>query len=196
MGMGEPLANYENFMRAVTILNAPWGVGLGARHMTVSSSGLAPMIRKLAEQPLQIRLAISLHGATDAVRQQIMPVNRKYPLAELLDACAYYHARKTQRITFEFILINGINDSLDQAAALAQITRQFDAKINCIPYNSVEGLSWERPSLSRQEAFMEVLARAGADATLRREKGNDIAAACGQLRLQVKREIELPPASG
>lgn len=188
MGMGEPLANYDNFMRAVTILNAPWGIGLGARHMTVSTSGLAPMIRKLAEQPLQIRLAISLHGATDEVRQKIMPVNRKYPLGELLDACAYYRDRKSQRLTFEFILIDGVNDSLDQARALAKLARDLEAKINCIPYNAVEGLPWKRPSMGRQDAFMEVLERAGADATLRREKGHDIDAACGQLRLQVKRE--------
>jgi len=188
MGMGEPLANYDNLIRAITILNAPWGIGLGARHMTVSTSGLAPMIRKLADQPLQIRLAISLHGATDEVRSQIMPVNRKYPLAELLDACDYYHSRKTQRITFEFILIEGVNDSLEQAAALARVTKRLNAKVNCIPYNRVEGLPWNRPSLRRQDAFMEVLSRAGASATIRREKGHDIEAACGQLRLQAKRE--------
>ncbi len=188
MGMGEPLANYDNLIRAITILNAPWGIGLGARHMTVSTSGLAPMVRKLAEQPLQIRLAISLHGATDEVREQIMPVNRKYPLAELLDACEYYCERKTQRMTFEFILIEGINDSLAQAAALAKLAHRLDAKINCIPYNAVEGLEWKRPSLRRQDAFMEVLERAGVSATIRREKGHDIDAACGQLRLQVKRE--------
>jgi 23S rRNA (adenine2503-C2)-methyltransferase len=192
MGMGEPLANYENLMRAITILNAPWGIGLGARHMTVSTSGLAPVIRKLAEQPLQIRLAISLHGATDDVRNQIMPVNRKYPLAELLEACEYYCDRKTQRITFEFILIEGINDSLAQAAALARVAHRLDAKINCIPYNDVEGLEWKRPSLRRQDAFMEVLERAGVSATIRREKGHDIDAACGQLRLQVKREPVVP----
>jgi 23S rRNA (adenine2503-C2)-methyltransferase len=195
MGMGEPLANYEHFIRAVGIINAPLGIGLGARHITVSTSGLAPVIRKLAEQPLQIRLAISLHGATDEVRQQIMPVNRKYPLAELLEACAYYRERKNQRITFEFILIEGINDSLEQASALARIARQLDAKVNCIPYNTVEGLEWKRPSIRRQDAFMAVLERAGADATIRREKGHDIAAACGQLRLQAKRDAEPTPAA-
>ncbi|MEI6350703.1 MAG: 23S rRNA (adenine(2503)-C(2))-methyltransferase RlmN [Verrucomicrobiota bacterium] len=188
MGMGEPLANYDNLLRAITILNSPWGIGLGARHMTLSTSGLAPMIRKLADQPLQVRLAISLHGATDAVRNQIMPVNRKFPLAELLDACAYYCERKTQRITLEFILIEGINDSLEQATTLGKIARRLDAKINCIPYNAVEGLAWVRPSLRRQDAFMNALERTGADATIRREKGHDIEAACGQLRLQVKRE--------
>ena len=106
MGMGEPLANYDNLMRAIGIINAPWGINLGARHITVSTSGLAPRIRDLAEQPLQIRLAISLHGATDEVREQIMPVNRKYPLAVLLEACAYYAERKKQRLTFEYILID------------------------------------------------------------------------------------------
>jgi 23S rRNA (adenine2503-C2)-methyltransferase len=188
MGMGEPLANFDNVMRAISILNAPWGVGLGARHMTLSTSGLAPQIRKLAEQPLQIRLAVSLHGATDAVRNQIMPVNRKYPLAELLEACDEYCSRKNQRITLEFILIDGINDSLEQAAALGQIACRLDAKVNCIPYNPVEGLDWKRPSLRRQDVFMDALQRTGADATIRREKGSDIAAACGQLRLQVSRD--------
>jgi 23S rRNA (adenine2503-C2)-methyltransferase len=188
MGMGEPLANYDNLLRAINIINAEWGIGLGARHITVSTSGLAPMIRKLAEQPLQIRLAISLHGATDEVRQQIMPVNRKYPLTELLSALDYYTERKSQRITFEFILIEGINDSLEQAAALATVTKRLGAKINCIPYNTVEGLPWNRPSLRRQDAFMDVLHRAGVAATIRREKGHDIEAACGQLRLQAKRE--------
>ena len=188
MGMGEPLANFENVTRALTLLNAPWGVGLGARHITVSTSGLAPQIRALAEFPLQIRLAVSLHGATDAVRNQIMPVNRKYPLAELLDACEEFCARRSQRITLEFILIDSVNDSLEQATELGKIARRLDAKVNCIPYNPVEGLAWKRPSLRRQDAFLAALERSGADATLRREKGTDIEAACGQLRLQVSRE--------
>src|SRR5450432_3272593 len=109
MGMGEPLANFENLMRAITIINAPWGVGLGARHITVSTSGLAPQIRELAEQPLQVRLAISLHGSTDEVREKIMPVNKKYPLAELLDACADYQEKKRKMMTLEYILIEGVN---------------------------------------------------------------------------------------
>ena len=115
MGMGEPLANYANLMQALNIINASWGVGIGARHITISTSGLAPQIRLLAEQPLQIRLALSLHGATDEVRQQIMPVNRKYPLAELLDACADYQAQKRKMMTLEYILIEGVNDSIEHA---------------------------------------------------------------------------------
>ena len=117
-----------------------------------------------------------------------MPVNRKYPLAELLDACEEFCARRSQRITLEFILIDSVNDSLEQATELGKIARRLDAKVNCIPYNPVEGLAWKRPSLRRQDAFLAALERSGADATLRREKGTDIEAACGQLRLQVSRE--------
>jgi len=184
MGMGEPLANFANLMRAIDIINSPWGIGLGARHITVSTSGLAPQIRQLADQPRQIRLAISLHGATDEVRGQIMPVNRKFPLAELLDACAYHASKKKQHVTFEYILIEGVNDEPAHAADLARVAKQVRAKVNCIPYNSVEGLEWKRPSEARQDAFMAVLERARIPATIRREKGHDIAAACGQLRRQ------------
>src|SRR3954471_13453034 len=146
MGMGEPLANFDNVMRAIRILNATWGIGIGARHITLSTSGLAPQIRKLADEPLQVRLAISLHGATDEVRNQIMPVNRKYNLTTLLAACDYYASRKKQRIYFEYILIAGVNDSEEQAHLLAGHARRISARINLIPYNSVEGLEWARPS--------------------------------------------------
>ena len=194
MGMGEPLANYDALLHAIGIINAPWGIGLGARHITVSTSGLAPQIRQLAEQPLQIRLAISLHGATDDVRTQIMPINRKYPLAVLLDACGYYHARKKQKLTFEYILIDGINDTEEQARALAPLARGLEAKVNLIPYNRVDGLPWDRPPLARQQAFQAHLRASGVSATLRREKGHDIEAACGQLRRQTVRAVG--PADG
>jgi 23S rRNA (adenine2503-C2)-methyltransferase len=188
MGMGEPLANYANLMKALNIINAPWGVGIGARHITVSS-GLAPQIRELADQPLQIRLALSLHGATDDVRQQIMPVNKKYPLAELLDACAEYQEKKRKMMTLEYILIEGVNDSLAQAAALAKHARRLHAKINLIPYNTVEGLEWRRPTDIVIDRFAAILHAAKVTATVRREKGHDIDAACGQLRLkQLKAE--------
>jgi 23S rRNA (adenine2503-C2)-methyltransferase len=190
MGMGEPLANYTNFMKAVTILNAPWGIGLGARKMTVSTSGLVPRIRELADQPLQIRLAISLHGASDAVRSQIMPVNQKYPLAELMEACAYYGERKKQMMTFEYILIEGVNDDPSEARLLAERARHLRAKINLIPYNSVEGLSWNRPSEQTQETFLKILRDRGIAATIRREKGHDIDAACGQLRRRVASSLQ------
>ncbi len=184
MGMGEPLANFANLLHALEIINASWGIGIGARHITISTSGLAPRIRDLAAQPLQVRLAISLHGATDEVREKIMPINRKYNIAALLEACAFYRAAKQQRITFEYILINEVNDQLDQAAALAGLARETEAKVNLIPYNDVDGLVWERPSLARQRAFLRVLRARKIDATIRLEKGHDIAAACGQLRRQ------------
>jgi 23S rRNA (adenine2503-C2)-methyltransferase len=157
--------------------------------MTISTSGLVPQIRKLAEERLQFRLAISLHGATDEVRNQIMPVNRRFPLPELVDACAYYQQKKARMITFEYILIAGVNDSLDQVKPLAALARRLSAKINLIPYNKVEGLTWERPQPEAQEAFLEALRKQKINVTLRREKGHDIDAACGQLRLRTEREL-------
>ena len=189
MGMGEPLANYENLLTALKILNAPWGGGIGARKITVSTSGLAPQIRKLADEPLQFRLAISLHGATDETRNKIMPVNRKFPLSELTAACDYYQAKKGRMITFEYILIAGVNDGLDQVKPLAQLAKRLNAKVNLIPYNKVEDLPWERPNEVVQENFLAALEKQGAIATLRREKGHDIDAACGQLRLKTEREL-------
>ncbi len=185
MGMGEPLANLTNLLRAIRIINAPWGLEIGARHITISTSGLAPQIRKLAQEPTQFRLAISLHGATDEVRNRIMPVNRKYPLAILLEACDFYVAQK-RRLLFEYILIAGVNDSEEQAHRLAQHAQRLSAKINLIPYNTVAGLEWSRPPRQRQENFLHVLRSHGVVATLRREKGHDIDAACGQLRLQTR----------
>jgi 23S rRNA (adenine2503-C2)-methyltransferase len=184
MGMGEPLANYANLMKALNLINASWGVGIGARHITISTSGLAPQIRELADQPLQIRLALSLHGATDEVRQQIMPVNRKYPLAELLDACADYQAKKRKMMTLEYILIEGVNDSTEQATLLARHARRLHAKVNLIPYNTVEGLAWRRPTDFVIDQFAAILHGGDVTATVRREKGHDIDAACGQLRLK------------
>jgi 23S rRNA (adenine2503-C2)-methyltransferase len=190
MGMGEPLANFANVVRAIRIINAPWGLEIGARHITISTSGLAPQIRKLADESLPSRLAISFHGATDEVRDKIMPVNRKYNLTTLLEACDYYASRKKQRIYFEYILIAGVNDSEEQAHLLAGHARRTGARINLIPYNTVEGLEWSRPSREKQEQFLSILRNHGVVATLRREKGHDIAAACGQLRLQTKRAEE------
>ena len=153
-------------MRAIGILNAPWGMGLGARNMTVSTSGLVPRIRDFADQPLQVRLAISLHGATDAVRAKIMPVNRKYPLSELLEACEYYSSRKNQHLTFEHILIRGVNDADEQALALAKHAGRLRAKVNLIPYNTVDGLGWERPAEAVQDRFLSLLRTRGISATL------------------------------
>lgn len=186
MGMGEPLANYDNLLRALTIINADWGLRFGARRVTISTSGLAPQIIQLADEPLGFRLAISLHGATDDVRSQIMPVNRKYPLAELIPAVRQFSEKHGRMVTLEFILIAGVNDDPEQAHALAKIANELHAHVNLIPYNTVEGLPWKRPSLESQDIFADIVRRAGVSATLRREKGHDIAAACGQLRLQTE----------
>jgi 23S rRNA (adenine2503-C2)-methyltransferase len=187
MGMGEPLANYENLMSALRIVNAPWGFGFGARRVTISTSGVVPKILKLAEEPLGFRLAISLHGATNEVRNQIMPVNKKFPLEELIPAAKAFARKHGRMLTLEFILIEDINDSLEQAKKLAVIARELHAHVNLIPYNKVEGLPWVRPSLTRQDRFVKELRALGVTATLRREKGHDIDAACGQLRLQTEK---------
>jgi 23S rRNA (adenine2503-C2)-methyltransferase len=189
MGMGEPLANYANLLKALAILNAPWGGGIGARKITVSTSGLAPQIRKLADEPFQFRLAISLHGARDEVREKIMPVNKKYPLKDLVAACEYYQSRKDRMITFEYILIEGVNDGMSEIKPLAELARRLHAKVNLIPYNAVEGLPWKRPEEPAQEAFLAALEKERVVATLRREKGHDIDAACGQLRLKTERAL-------
>jgi 23S rRNA (adenine2503-C2)-methyltransferase len=186
MGMGEPLHNYDELLRALTIVNAPWGLGFGARRITVSTSGLVPQIRRLAAEPLGFRLAISLHGATNEVREQIMPINRRWPLEELLPAVREFSDRHGRMVTLEFILIEDINDSLDQAAKLGGIAAGLHAHVNLIPYNTVAGLPWRRPSLTRQQRFLDVLEQRGVSVTLRREKGHDIDAACGQLRLQTE----------
>ena len=188
MGMGEPLANYDHLLKALKILNAPWGAGVGARKITVSTSGLAPQIRSLADEPLQFRLAVSLHGATDDVRDRIMPVNRRYPLSELTAACEYYVQRKIRMITLEYILIAGVNDDLSQTKPLAKLAHRLNSKVNLIPYNKVDGLPWTRPAEHAQEAFLAALEKQKVTATLRREKGHDIDAACGQLRLKTERE--------
>lgn len=193
MGMGEPLANYDATLQALRIVNAEWGLGFGARRITLSTSGLVPKILRLAEEDLGFRLAISLHGATDEVRERIMPVNKAYPLATLIPAIRTFSARHGRMVTLEFILIEDVNDSLEQAGKLRDIALDLHAHVNLIPYNTVGGLDWRRPSLTRQERFADVLRAARVSVTLRREKGHDIDAACGQLRLRTERE-GLPPA--
>jgi 23S rRNA (adenine2503-C2)-methyltransferase len=189
MGMGEPLANYNELVSVLKIMNASWGLNIGARRITVSTSGLAPEIEKLANEGISIRLAISLHGATNEVRNQIMPINKRYPLEVLIPAIEKFREKHGRMVTLEFILIDGVNDGLDQARALVKIAKRLHAHVNCIPYNKVEGLEWKRPSITRQNKFVQVLKDANVSVTIRREKGHSINAACGQLRL--KKEIEM-----
>ena len=189
MGMGEPLANYNELVNVLKIMNASWGLNIGARRITVSTSGLAPEIEKLANEGLSIRLAISLHGATNEVRNQIMPINKRYPLEVLIPAIEKFREKHGRMVTLEFILIDGVNDSLEQAKALVKIAKRLHAHVNCIPYNKVEGLEWKRPSITRQNKFVQILKDANVSVTIRREKGHSINAACGQLRL--KKELEM-----
>ncbi len=184
MGMGEPLANLDNLLDAIELITRPDTLHLGARHLTVSTSGLVPRILELAKHPSRIRLAVSLHGATDDVRDLIMPVNRKWPIASLLDALAEWNSATRRRLTLEYILIDGINDDDGQAEQLSRHARRLNARVNLIPYNTVEGLDWKRPTDRRCRTFLAVLQRNGVTATLRLEKGHDIDAACGQLRLK------------
>src|SRR3954466_5783585 len=195
MGMGEPLANYDHLLRALTILNADWGLGFGARRITISTSGLVPKILKLADENLGFRLAISLHGATDEVREKIMPVNKAFPLAKLIPAVRTFSERHGRMVTLEFILIEEVNDTIEQAEKLRDIARDLHAHVNLIPYNTVAGLPWKRPSITRQERFADVLRAARVSVTLRREKGHDIDAACGQLRLRTEKEREVTAAT-
>ena len=185
MGMGEPLANLPALLPALDIILSPQGLGIGARHITLSTSGLVPKILELANYPAQIRLAISLHGGDDETRTKIMPINERYPVAELMGACEKFIEQRKKMITLEYILIKGVNDDLKQAELLAEHAQRLNAKVNLIPYNRVDGLDWERPDKEQINAFYKTVEREKAPrVTLRMEKGHDIDAACGQLRLK------------
>ena len=183
MGMGEPLHNYENVLQALRILNSPDGFRLGARHMTVSTVGLVPAIRKLSQEQLQVNLAISLHAPTDELRSSTMPINRKYPLKELLAACQDYIAATRRQVTFEYVLLAGVNDTSAYAHLLGELLaplKQF-AHVNCIPVNATSA-AYRPPSGEAIRAFRNILDEHNVSNSVRAERGDDIAAACGQLR--------------
>lgn len=184
MGMGEPFDNYEAVMKAIRILNDPEGVNLGARHMTISTSGVVPGIERLAGEGLQVELSVSLHAPDDALRDRLMPVNRRYPLAGLLAACRNYASATGRIITFEYTLIRGVNDSRSHAAALAKLIKPVPGRVNLIPLSPVEGYDGRPPAPETGPMFIEELGRSGINATLRISKGTRIDAACGQLRLR------------
>ena len=185
MGMGEPLANLRALLPALDQILSPRGLGIGARHLTLSTSGLVPKILELAKYPAQIRLAISLHGGDNETRRKIMPINDRYPIEKLFKACEKFIEKRRKMITLEYILIENLNDDLQQAELLATHARRLNAKINLIPYNQVDGLEWRRPTLPQIRAFQKKVEQGKAPkVTLRMEKGHDIEAACGQLRLQ------------
>ncbi len=184
MGMGEPFLNYENVMQAVEILNAPWGLGIASRKITLSTAGVIPGIRRLSKEPKQIRLSISLHATENDLRSKLLPINKKYPLKELLSAVKDYVEATGRRVGIEYTLIDGLNDKPEQAEKLADMVRSIAHSVNLIPLNLVQEFPHKPSTLPRQKVFQKILMDKGVKATLRREKGDDVNAACGQLRLR------------
>lgn len=188
MGMGEPLSNYRETMRAIRILNQRDGLGFGARRMTLSTVGLVPAIRRLAEEPFQVNLAVSLHAPRDDLRTALLPINAQYPIADLMAAVREYIRKTHRRVTFEYAMIEGINDDLALAHELGQLLTGILAHVNLIPLNAVPGSPWQGSSRQRVQAFAEVLqATYNVPVTVRVRRGIDIAAGCGQLYAQVDR---------
>jgi 23S rRNA (adenine2503-C2)-methyltransferase len=184
MGSGEPLENYDAAMKFIDIISAPESVNIGSRHITVSTSGLVPAIRRLADEKRQITLAISLHAPFDELRTSMMPINRAWNIEQLMDACRYYWNQTGRRLSFEYALIGGVNDDLRHARALAELLKGFQCHVNLIPVNYVPERNYQRTPKEQIRAFVDELNRLGVNATVRREMGHDISAACGQLRAE------------
>ncbi|MDA8162198.1 MAG: 23S rRNA (adenine(2503)-C(2))-methyltransferase RlmN [Desulfobacteraceae bacterium] len=185
MGMGEPLANYENLIKAIDIISDDLGLGFSKRRITVSTCGLVPEMLRLGQEA-DVGLAISLHAPDDETRGEMMPVNRRYPLAQLMAACRAYPLSPRRRITFEYLLLAGMNDSIDHARKLAKLLRGIPSKINLILFNESPGLPFVAPSMDQAAAFQKVLMDAGYTVIIRKSKGQDIAAACGQLYVDMQ----------
>lgn len=190
MGIGEPLDNYDNVVKSIRQINNPNGLGIGARHISLSTSGLVPNIYKLADENIQATLSISLHAVTDEKRCEIMPVAKKYSIKELLEACKYYIMKTGRRISFEYALIAGVNDSKEDAIALGKLLRGMIAHVNLIPVNEIKERDFKKSKENNIEEFMNTLNSMGVVTTVRRELGKDIDAACGQLRQKYLDEIE------
>ena len=188
MGIGEPFDNYDNIMSFIRIINHPKAFAIGARHITVSTCGIVPRIKQFAHEGIQVQLAISLHGPTDEIRSKIMPINNRYPVDEVIEAAKYYESVTNKRVTFEYILIDGVNDSLSEAKALVALVKDMLAFVNLIPYNPVDEHGFKRSKQSSQRAFFDYLMQNGVNTTLRKEFGSDIDAACGQLRAKKEKE--------
>lgn len=182
MGQGEPLLNYDAVMAAMRILLDPHGINLAPRHVTLSTSGIVPGIERLATEKVRPKLAISLNASSDEQRNQVMPINRKYPLEMLLDACRNYLLRSREHITFEYVMLGGFNDSPEDARRVVRLLSGIRAKVNLIPWNPGE-LPWHRPEAERVRAFQEILIAKGVPTFVRDSRGQDVMAACGQLAL-------------
>jgi 23S rRNA (adenine2503-C2)-methyltransferase len=181
MGMGEPLHNYDATMKALRILADEHGLGVHPRRVTLSTVGVVPALEKLAQEPVMPNLAISLHATTDALRSEIVPLNRRYDLGALVDACRRFPLHRRRRITFEYVLLDGVNDTLEDARRLVRLLDGVKAKVNLLPLNEAPGIAFRRPSDDRVNAFAKILADRGLTVSVRRSRGRDIRAACGQL---------------
>lgn len=184
MGMGEPFHNYDNFIKMVSILHDPHGLNFGARRITVSTSGVVPFIDKLAGEPYQVNLAISIHAGNDELRSELVPLNRRWPLSDLLAAIRRYIATTKRRVSFEYAMLNGVNTSEDDARQLARQLKGMLCHVNLIPYNPTPAYPFERPDEATIDRFAAVLEASGIPATVRYSRGVEIAAACGQLRVE------------
>jgi len=180
MGMGEPLANYPRLLKTLQIMTAPWGMAISPRRITVSTVGIVPMMERLLHD-IPVRLAVSLHATTDELRNRLAPINRRYPLARLLDACRRLPIKQRDRITFEYVMLRGVNDSRDDAKRLVKLLSPHKAKVNLIFFNPFDGAGFEPSPRPAVEAFQAILAHGNLTATIRESRGGDIAAACGQL---------------
>ena len=186
MGIGEPLDNYDEVLKVLEIVNHPSGLNIGHRHITLSTCGLVPKIKDLADRQLQITLSVSLHAADDETRSEIMPVNRRYSISQLMEACRYYIKKTNRRISFEYTLISGVNDNSAEAEKLLKLLHGMLCHVNLIPVNPVKETGFKQGSRAKIEEFQRILESGGISATIRREMGADISAACGQLRASAK----------
>lgn len=193
MGMGEPFANYDNVIRALRILNDQRGINIGARHITISTCGVIPGIKKLAKEGVQFELSVSLHAPDDALRNQIMPVNKKWPISELIKVCNEYTEATGRVVTYEYTLIKNLNDRPEHAKALINLLKKCHCKVNLIPLSPVSGYEGEQPEHDCCLRFLDALHKAHVSVTMRKSRGRDVNAACGQLRLNAA-EKESPAA--
>ena len=189
MGMGEPLANYNNVLKAIRILHEPEGFNIGARKITLSTVGVPARIRQLAEESLPLNLAISLHAPNEELRRRLIPWAEHFPLNEILDAARYYFERTGREVTLEYILLSGVNDQTDHARELAKLSKTLRANVNLIRYNEVDGLEFERPKSDAVKDFQMILRSNGVNVHVRKSRGRDIDAACGQLRRKEEEQV-------
>jgi 23S rRNA (adenine2503-C2)-methyltransferase len=182
MGMGEPLANYDEVIKALKVMTSEKGLGFSTRRVTLSTAGLVPEIVKLGRSGVKVNLAVSLNATTEEVRDRIMPVNKRYPIKTLLEACRHFPLEPRRRITFEYVMLQGVNDSLEDARRLTKLLRGIKGKVNLIPYNPSPGSEFGRPSDATVKRFQQILQDHDYTALIRESRGRDIAAACGQLR--------------